>query len=61
MELMSLKENYHKIIEKRDSIIKKITRIDRPEELSFLFEDADFSEITIKTNSSGRRRCKTSY
>ncbi len=48
MELMNLQDNYHKIIEKRGSIIKKITRIDRPEEHPFLFEDADFSEITIK-------------
>jgi NTE family protein len=48
MELMSLEESYHKIIEKRGSIFKKITRIDRPEEHPFLFEDADFSEITVK-------------
>lgn len=48
MELMNLEDNYHKIIEKRGSIIKKITRIDRPEEHPFLFEDADFSELTIK-------------
>lgn len=48
MELMNLEDNYHKIIEKRGSIIKKITRIDRPEEHPFLFEDADFSELTIE-------------
>jgi NTE family protein len=47
-ELMSLEEKYHGIIEKRGSIIKKITRIDRPEIHPFLFEDADFSEMTIK-------------
>lgn len=47
-ELINLEDNYHKIIEKRGSIIKKITRIDRPEEHPFLFEDADFSELTIK-------------
>ncbi|HKR72569.1 MAG TPA: patatin-like phospholipase family protein [Candidatus Nitrosocosmicus sp.] len=48
LELMNLEDNYHKIIERRGSIIKKITRIDRPEEHPFLFEDADFSELTIK-------------
>lgn len=48
IELTNLEGKYHEIIEKRGSIIKKITRIDRPEIHPFLFEDADFSEMTIK-------------
>jgi NTE family protein len=44
-----MEKEYHKLARNRGAIIKKITRIERPEDVHFLFEDADFSISTIKT------------
>jgi NTE family protein len=43
-----LEPEYHKIADARGAIIDEITRIERTEDLHFLFEDADFSLTTIK-------------
>lgn len=45
---MKIEREYHKLTEKRGAIIDEIVRIERSEALHFLFEDADFSEATIK-------------
>lgn len=47
-KLKDIEKNYFDIRIQRGSIIRKIIRIERPETTPFLFEDADFSEITIK-------------
>ena len=39
---------YNKLARRRGAIIKDIVRIERPEKMHFLFEDADFSVATIK-------------
>jgi NTE family protein len=39
---------YHKVAEERGAVIEDITRIERAEELHFIFEDIDFSIATIK-------------
>ncbi|MFZ0511407.1 MAG: hypothetical protein WAM14_07370 [Candidatus Nitrosopolaris sp.] len=39
-------------------IIKKITRIERTEDVYFLFEDADFSISTIKKLIKQREGCR---
>jgi NTE family protein len=44
-----MEKEYHKLARNRGAIIKKITRIERTEDVHFLFEDADFSISTIKT------------
>ena len=43
-----MEKEYHKLADNRGAIIKKITRIERTEDVHFLFEDADFSISTIK-------------
>jgi NTE family protein len=43
-----IEKEYHKLADERGAIIKKITRIERTEDVPFLFEDADFSIRTIK-------------
>ena len=43
-----IEKEYHKLADERGAIIKKITRIERTEDVHFLFEDADFSINTIK-------------
>lgn len=43
-----IEKEYHKLADERGAIIKKITRIERTEDMLFLFEDADFSISTIK-------------
>jgi NTE family protein len=43
-----IEKEYHKLADKRGAIIKRITRIERTEDVHFLFEDADFSIDTIK-------------
>lgn len=45
---MKIEGEYHKLAEERGAIIDEITRIERDEDLHFLFEDADFSIATIK-------------
>jgi NTE family protein len=53
-----LKE-YHKLADKSGAIIKKRTRIERTEDVHFLFEDADFSISTIKkVNKTRREGCR---
>lgn len=47
-ELKGVEKKYSEIKSQRGSIIRKIIRIERPEKTPFLFEDADFSETTIK-------------
>jgi NTE family protein len=43
-----LEHEYHRIADERGAIIDEITRIERTEDVPFLFEDADFSLATIK-------------
>ena len=43
-----IEPEYHKVAEARGAIIDDITRIERTEDIHFLFEDADFSHTTIK-------------
>jgi NTE family protein len=43
-----LKLEYHRLACERGAIIKQIIRIARKEDVHFLFEDADFSIVTIK-------------
>jgi NTE family protein len=43
-----IEPEYHKIADARGAIIDEITRIERTEDMHFLFEDADFSLTTIK-------------
>jgi len=41
-------EEYNKLVHKRGAVIQDIIRIERREDSSFLFEDADFSYEMIK-------------
>ena len=43
-----MEKEYHKLADKRGGIIKKITQIERTEDVHFLFEDVDFSISTIR-------------
>jgi NTE family protein len=43
-----VEREYHKLAEQRGSVIQEIIRIERKEDLHFIFEDADFSLATIK-------------
>jgi NTE family protein len=43
-----IEKEYHKLADKRGAIIKRITGIERTDDVRFLFEDADFSIDTIK-------------
>jgi NTE family protein len=43
-----IEPEYHKLAGARGAIIDEITRIERSEDVPFLFEDADFSLATIK-------------
>ena len=45
---MKVEPEYHKLADERGAIIDEITRIERSEDVPFLFEDADFSLATIK-------------
>lgn len=45
---MNMENEYRKLALQGGAIIKEIIRIERPEKTHFLFEDADFSLITIK-------------
>lgn len=44
----STENEYRKLVQQRGTIIRNIVRIERSEDLHFLFEDADFSLGTIK-------------
>jgi NTE family protein len=43
-----VEREYHKLAEDRGAVIQEVTRVERKEELHFIFEDADFSLATIK-------------
>jgi NTE family protein len=43
-----IEKEYHKLADERGAIIKNVIRIERTEDVPFLFEDADFSISTIK-------------
>jgi NTE family protein len=45
---MKMEQEYNKLAIQRGAIIRKIVRVERPEKIHFLFEDADFSVATIK-------------
>ena len=45
---MKMEQEYNKLAIHRGTILRKIVRIERPEKIHFLFEDADFSIATIK-------------
>lgn len=45
---MKIEPEYHKLAHARGAIIQEITRIERTEDTHFIFEDADFSIVTIK-------------
>jgi NTE family protein len=43
-----IQQEYYKLAQQRGAIIDEIVRIERSEDVHYLFEDADFSETTIK-------------
>ena len=43
-----VEKEYHKLATDRGAIIEEITKIERNEDIHFIFEDADFSIATIK-------------
>jgi NTE family protein len=43
-----IEKEYHKLATDRGAIIEEITKIERNEDIHFIFEDADFSITTIK-------------
>jgi NTE family protein len=45
---MKIEPEYHKLADERGAVIQEITRIERSEDTHFIFEDADFSIVTIK-------------
>ena len=45
---LKLEKEYHELADQRGAIIDDIVRIERSEDIHFLFEDADFSYATIK-------------
>lgn len=45
---MKIEPEYHKLADARGAVIQEITRIERSEDTHFIFEDADFSIVTIK-------------
>lgn len=48
VRLNKIELEYHKLACERGAVIKEIIRIERQEDKHFLFEDADFSLVTIK-------------
>ena len=46
--LIKIEREYHRLAQERGAIIDEIVKIERSEDLHFLFEDADFSKATIK-------------
>jgi NTE family protein len=48
MRFLSMESKYHKFAVDRGTVIREIIRIERQEDIHFLFEDADFSRDTIK-------------
>lgn len=45
---LAVEPKYHKIADERGAIISDIVKIERSEDVHFIFEDADFSVATIK-------------
>jgi NTE family protein len=45
---MKIEREYHRVAQERGAIIDEIVKIERSEDLHFIFEDADFSQTTIK-------------
>ena len=45
---MKIEPEYHKLADERGALIQEITRIERSEDIHFIFEDADFSVVTIQ-------------
>ncbi len=45
---IKIEEDYHKLATDRGAIIEEITKIERAEDIRYIFEDADFSLATIK-------------
>ncbi len=43
-----IEKEYHKLAGDRGTVIEEITKIERNEDIHFIFEDADFSTATIK-------------
>jgi len=46
--LLKLEKEYHKVATVRGAIIEEVVKIERKEDVHFMFEDADFSATTIK-------------
>jgi NTE family protein len=44
----SIEKKYHRVARRRGTIIEKVVKIERKEDVPFIFEDADFSISTIK-------------
>ncbi|MDE1763288.1 MAG: patatin-like phospholipase family protein [Thaumarchaeota archaeon] len=42
-----IEQEYHRLVSEQGAVIKKIIRIERKEDVHYLFEDADFSSETI--------------
>lgn len=47
-QLKVIEPEYEKLVSKRGAIIQELIRIERRETTHFLFDDADFSNVTIK-------------
>lgn len=47
-KFVRLEQEYHKVATARGAIIDQIVKIERKEDVHFMFEDADFSASTIK-------------
>ncbi len=47
-KLEEIKKEYQRLVFEQGAVIRKITRIERKEDVHFLFEDADFSSETIR-------------
>ena len=46
--LLQIEKEYHKLATQRGAIIEEITKIERKEDVHYIFEDADFSIATIR-------------
>jgi NTE family protein len=47
-EFLNIERKYHRVARRRGSIIENVIKIERKEDVPFIFEDADFSVPTIK-------------
>jgi NTE family protein len=46
--LVQIEKEYHKLATDRGAIIEEITKVERKEDVRYIFEDADFSLATIQ-------------